>query len=145
MPGLLGPRPNQAFAAFTSPQFGGYQFAVQPSVYQALGYGAPPPMPSQQMLIPGPVQAFGQNPPPFYHGPPPFQPPQQYPEPASQPGSNSHDPSFKQTALIGALQDLSMQGNLGQWIADFGASTHLSANLYSISTSIRFSCTGYCW
>jgi hypothetical protein len=46
MPGLLGPRPNQAFAAFAPPQFGGYQFATPPSVYQALGYGTPPPMPS---------------------------------------------------------------------------------------------------
>jgi hypothetical protein len=136
MPGLLGQRPNQAFAAFASPQFGRYQFAAPPSVYQAPGYGAPPPMPSQQMLIPGPGQAgqaFGQNPPPFYHGPPPFQPPQQYPEPMSQPGSSSHGPSFEQMALIGALQNPSMQGNPGQWIADSGASTHLSANLGILS------------
>jgi histone deacetylase 1/2 len=91
-------------------------------------YHVPPP-PPQQLLFPAPGQAFGTNPPPDY-----IPPPQQY-HVANNNGASTSN-SFEQSALIGALNDLSMQGQSGPWIADSGASAHMSAN-QGILTSSR--------
>jgi hypothetical protein len=43
--------------------------------------------------------------------------------------------NFEQSALIGALTDLSLQGSSGQWIADSGASAHLPATQGILASS----------
>jgi hypothetical protein len=79
-------------------------------------------------MIPRHGQAFGQDPPPpLYTVSATSQ--QQLPGPSSAP------PSFDQATLIGALMDLSMGGQSGPWIADFGASAHLSATHGNLSSS----------
>jgi hypothetical protein len=92
----------------------------------------------QQLLYPGFGQAFGQLPPPQFLGPASV-----YGQPSATSGDSSaqHQPaaqnSFEQSALIGALSDLSLQGGSGPWIADSGASTHLSANTSGILSRTR--------
>ncbi|XP_051188708.1 uncharacterized protein [Lolium perenne] len=125
LPGLLGPRPPQALTAMHplppyAVPYPGPAYAAPPSVLQHPLYHVPPP-PPQQLLFPAPGQAFGTNPPPDY-----IPPPQQY-HVANNNGASTSN-SFEQSALIGALNDLSMQGQSGPWIADSGASAHMSAN-----------------
>jgi histone deacetylase 1/2 len=132
LPGLLGPRP-QAYTAVAPASYGGPQYAAPPSVLQAPLYNAPPPQPPQQLLFPAPGQAFGQNPPPPYQPPPQQYQLPPYPDSAMQNQGSSN--TFEQSALIGALTDLSLQGSSGQWIADSGASAHLSATQGTLACS----------
>nr|XP_051202062.1 uncharacterized protein LOC127315632 [Lolium perenne] len=126
----FGSNYGQAFATFASPPNGAVPFpasvyAAPPSVLQSPYYGVPPP-PPQHLLIPRHGQAFGQDPPPpLYQAPPLFTVSAMSQQ--QQPGPSSAPPSFDQATLIGALTDLSMGGQSGPWIADFGASAHLSA------------------
>ncbi|CAM0957199.1 unnamed protein product [Alopecurus aequalis] len=109
---ILGTGPSpQAFSAFAPVQYGGHQYGAPPSVYTSPMYNAPPPMPPPHLAYPPGGPTFVANTHQGYD--------------AHQPGPSN---SFEQSALIGALSDLSLHGNSGPWIADSGASTHLSAN-----------------
>ena len=95
-PGLLGPRPMPPQA-----------YTMYAPLHPPAPYGGPAGF--------APFQ-YGQPPPPptFQHG---------LPQPAFAPPTA---PSFEQSALIGALQDMSLAQS-GGWYADSGASAHLSA------------------
>ncbi|KAM3336037.1 hypothetical protein ACQJBY_030167 [Aegilops geniculata] len=103
-PGILGPRPPHAYAAF-----GGH--LQQPS---QLGFP-----PSPQYLSAPPQQQYLPAPP----LPQQYQAPQ-YIHPPSGATSNGVDHS----ALMSALHNLSLQLPSGGWVADSGASSHLAAD-----------------
>jgi hypothetical protein len=114
-PGILGPRPHasapHAYTAFAPLQYHGAAppyYAAPPSVVAAPTYGMPPPMP--QYIVPA-------------HFAPPPTAPVQAPPSTGHPGASTSTPSFQQSALINAMQDMSMHG---AWVADSGASAHMT-------------------
>lgn len=124
-PGLLGARPQAhtmlapvpygPYTPYPPVHYGGLQYAAPPSVQQSPLYNVAPP-PPQQLLIPAHGQAFGTDPPP---------PLSQPPAPMQQ-ASTVH--SVEQAALMNALHNLSLQNSGNGWVADSGATAHLSSN-----------------
>ncbi|KAM3295703.1 hypothetical protein ACQJBY_038162 [Aegilops geniculata] len=104
-PRILGPRPPHAYAAF-----GGH--LQQPS---PMGY----PPPQQYLSVPPHQQQFLPAPP----LPQQYQA-QQYFHPPTAAASNVVDHS----ALMSALDNLSIQSPSGGWVADSGASSHLAVD-----------------
>ncbi|KAK1696945.1 hypothetical protein QYE76_013642 [Lolium multiflorum] len=116
-PGILGPRPSastmHAYTAFAPLQYhsaASPYYAAPPSVVAAPTYGMPPPMP--QYLVPA---HFASPPTAAVPAPPSM----------GQHGASTSTPSFQQTALINALQDMSMHD---AWVADSRASAHMTGN-----------------
>jgi hypothetical protein len=121
-PGILGSHPPStphAYTAFAPVQFHGglvQHYAAPPSVAAAPTYSVSLPMPQYLQLPP-------------HFGPPATSPIQAAPPSSAQPGAHFAVPTpthaFHQTTLINALQDMSMHGG---WVADPGASTHMTNN-----------------
>jgi hypothetical protein len=112
-PGILGARPvtaPQAYTAYAPIQYSSGMFS--PGMYAA------PPSVMQVFQPPPPMPAFGST---------STMPPQQLPPPPQQgpSGDQQQQQYFHETALNAALRDLSING---AWVADSGASAHMTAN-----------------
>uniref|UniRef100_A0ACD5Z1H0 Uncharacterized protein n=1 Tax=Avena sativa TaxID=4498 RepID=A0ACD5Z1H0_AVESA len=124
-PGILGSRPPAVASAFTSfspVQYPGHYgvppYAVPPSVAASPQYGLSPPTPAL-FLLPA---SFGTPASTTTTAPVAFGSPS---SPATTP-STSNVASFNQSALLGALHDLSL--GTGGWVADTGASAHMTGH-----------------
>uniref|UniRef100_A0ACD6AI32 Uncharacterized protein n=1 Tax=Avena sativa TaxID=4498 RepID=A0ACD6AI32_AVESA len=124
-PGILGSRPPAAASAFTSfapVQYPGHYgvppYAAPPSVAASPQYGLPPPTPAPYLLpvsFGGPASTTTAAPAAFGS-----------PSAPATTTSPTNVASFNQSALLGALHDLSL-GN-GGWVADTGASAHMTGH-----------------
>nr|XP_020183936.1 uncharacterized protein LOC109769607 [Aegilops tauschii subsp. strangulata] len=104
-PGILGPRPPHAYAAFS-----GHLQQPSPMGFSPTQQYLPAP-PHHQQFLPAPPL------PQQYQAP-------QYIHPPTGAASNTVDHS----ALMSALHNLSLQSPSGGWVADSGASSHLAAD-----------------